>query len=116
MDAVSAWAHHSCMTFTLPRFGRRAATTLPAQTLAQPITATTPAPLQADLLMEVVLPEGRALPQVDGWTLRLWPQAVLGDATLQAHPQNAAATLAGLNAALHQQGVTTLGLIRRRAA
>ena len=75
-----------------------------------------PAPTTEDVLMEVVLPEGRALPQVDGWTLRLWPQALLGDATLQAHPQSAAATLADLNAALHQQGVTTLGLVRRRAA
>ncbi|GAA4015472.1 hypothetical protein GCM10022631_29440 [Deinococcus rubellus] len=115
MDAVSARVHHNCMTFTLPRFGRRSITTESVQPSTPSVTAA-PSALTEDVLMEVVLPEGRALPQVDGWTLRLWPQARLGDATLQAHPQNAAATLADLNAALHAQGVMTLGLVRRRAA
>lgn len=104
------------MPFTLPRFGRRAITTQPAQLLARPITATTAAPLCEDVLMEVVLPEGRALPQVEGWTLRLWPQARLGDATLQAHADDASLSLVSLTAALSAQGVMTLGLIRRRAA
>ncbi|AZI41739.1 hypothetical protein EHF33_02405 [Deinococcus psychrotolerans] len=104
------------MTFTLPRFGRRAATTQPAQLFAQPTTATPAEPLHEDVLMEVVLPEGRALPQVEGWTLRLWPQARLGDATLQAHADDGSLSLASLTAALSAQGVMTLGLVRRRAA
>ena len=116
MDAVCVQAHHGCMTFTLPRFGRRSITNQSAlSSSAQPADAPVTASSE-DVLMEVVLPEGRTLPQVDGWTLRLWPQARLGDATLQAHPQSASATLADLNAALHQQGVTSLGVIRRRAA
>lgn len=120
MDAVPARAHHGCMTFTLPRFGRRPITTRSAPTPSvQPAAASlvaAPSATTEDVLMEVVLPEGRALPHIDGWTLRLWPQARLGDATLQAHPESAAATLADLNAALHQQGVTSLGVVRRRAA
>jgi len=103
------------MTFTLPRFGRRSIIIPSVQPAAASVVAALPATTE-DVLMEVLLTEGRALPQVDGWTLRLWPQARLGDATLQAHPQSAAATLADLNAALHQQGVTSLGVIRRRAA
>ncbi|WP_161883278.1 hypothetical protein [Deinococcus alpinitundrae] len=120
MDAVPARVHYGCMTFTLPRFGRRSiithATSTPSIQPAAASVVAAPSAITEDVLMEVVLPEGRALPQVDGWTLRLWPQARLGDATLQAHPQSAAATLAELSAALHQQGVTSLGVVRRRAA
>ncbi|AWN23551.1 hypothetical protein DKM44_10200 [Deinococcus irradiatisoli] len=103
------------MTFTLPRFGRRSASLATAPVLPEPPLSERPAATQ-DVLMEVVLPAGQRLPSIPGWTLRLWPYAVLGDATLQAHPTDAQATLGSLTDALHAQGVTTLGLQRRRAA
>lgn len=107
------------MTLTLPRFSRRSIITTPAQVTplpAQISTTTTTKEVLMDVLFEVLLPEGSALPQVDGWTLRLWPQARLGDATLQAHADTATGTLKSLTAALNAQGVTALSLVRRRAA
>lgn len=64
------------------------------------------------LFMEVVLPQAKAL-SLPGWTLRLWPQARLGDATLEARAsgsQDAEDLIAGLRS----QGVQTLGPVRTR--
>ncbi len=116
MDAVSVGAHHVCMTFSLPRFGRRSAPIAQPQMAAPSLPTEVPAAVQKDVLMEVVWPAGQRLPTIPGWRLRLWPYAVLGDATLQAHAENAEATLGSLTDALQAQGVTTLGLSRRRAA
>lgn len=82
MDTLSVRTHHGGMTFTLSRFQRRAAPTAKAQQLeaAAPVSAP-----MTDVFVEVVLPQNQPLPVVPGWTLRLWPQARLGDATLQAH-------------------------------
>lgn len=70
------------------------------------------------LFMEVVLPGGRAptlpvAPFLAGWTLRLWPQARLGDATLEARAsgsQDAGDLIAGLKS----QGVQILGPVLGR--
>ena len=102
------------MTFTLPRFSRRIDTrTSPEQSATLPRTET---PKPADFLMEVVLPAGLTPIQIPGWTLKLWPQARLGDATLQAHAEDASLTYGSLTDALHAQGIQTLGVVRRRAA
>ena len=66
----------------------------------------------AALFFEVVLNTGAAL-ALPGWTLRLWPQARLGDATLEAVPQDRARTQAELLAGLSAQGIEVLGPVRR---
>ena len=118
MDSVSARAHHIDMTFTLPRFSRRTAAPAPLNLTTRPAPQPAPAaPLT--VVVEVVLPQGMqpdtALLSVYGWTLRLWPQARLGDATLQAHASSTELTLASLLDALHNQGIQTLGVSRRAA-
>jgi hypothetical protein len=64
------------------------------------------------LFFEVTL-ERSGPPALPGWTLRLWPQARLGDATLEARTEgieDVQALLDGLAA----QGVYLLGPLRRR--
>lgn len=64
------------------------------------------------LFMEVVLARNTNL-TLPGWTLRLWPQARLGDATLEARAggnQEPDDLIAGLLA----QGVQVLGPVRHR--
>ena len=56
----------------------------------QPVSVTTAQPA---VFFEVVLNSGTPLP-LPGWTLRLWPQARLGDATLEAIPEDRARTQA----------------------
>ena len=122
MDTVPARVQNTDMTFTLPRFSRRTAPahlTITAKPAPQPAPAATTDMFMADVFMEVALPQGMPLEAaqitVPGWTLRLWPQARLGDATLQAHAESAGTSLESLLHALHNQGIQTLGL-RRRAA
>ncbi|WP_424951807.1 hypothetical protein [Deinococcus sp.] len=66
------------------------------------------------VFFEVVLRPGAAsVPTLPGWTLRLWPQARLGDATLEAtpgHGQGADELLQSLKAL----GVQPLGPMRHR--
>jgi hypothetical protein len=64
------------------------------------------------LFMEVVLHREYAL-SVPGWTLRLWPQARLGDATLEARTSGAQ-TADDLIAGLRAQGIQVLGPVRHR--
>lgn len=61
-------------------FQRPTTATLPqvASTSARPQTLT------GRVLLEVIAPAGRALPNLPGWTLLSWPQARLGDLTLEA--------------------------------
>ncbi|WP_407570769.1 hypothetical protein [Deinococcus altitudinis] len=76
---------------------------------AQPVSA---GPAQPAVFFEVVLTAGAPLP-LPGWTLRLWPQARLGDATLEAIPEDRTRTHAELLAGLSAQGIEVLGPIRR---
>ncbi len=64
------------------------------------------------LFMEVVLTQGSAL-SLPGWTLRLWPQARLGDATLEARASGSQET-AELITGLRSLGVQVLGPVRTR--
>ena len=64
------------------------------------------------LFMEVVLPQGSAL-LLPGWTLRLWPQARLGDATLEARAVGSQEA-GELIASLRSLGVQVLGPVRTR--
>lgn len=62
--------------------------------------------------MEVLLPvNSNALPAIDGWTLKLWPTATFGDATLQAV---GAAPIAELTHALHLAGIEALSVTKHR--
>ncbi len=56
---------------------------------------------------------GCTTPSLPGWTVRVWPQARLGDATLEARPDGEQ-TLDGLLLGLRAQGITALGPVRRR--
>lgn len=97
--------------------------------LAQPVwpsprpadqTLPVAAPQPVILVAEVVLPGGRpaapTLPvlALPGWTLRLWPVARLGDATLEARPDSAQASAQELRAALAELGIGVLGPLRPR--
>ena len=77
---------------------------------ARPLSADTVQP--AAVFFEVVLNAGTPLP-LPGWTLRLWPQARLGDATLEAIPEDRARTQSELLAGLSAQGIEVLGPVRR---
>lgn len=67
------------------------------------------------LIAEVVLPEGHPVtPALPGWTLRLWPVARLGDATLEARPDTAQASAQDLRSALADLGIGVLGPLRPR--
>lgn len=82
-----------------------AALPLPSPAAAQPVT----------WIAEVALPEGRPVtPTLPGWTLRLWPVARLGDATLEARPDTAQASAQELRAALADLGIGVLGPLRPR--
>lgn len=64
-------------------------------------------------VFEVTVPEGQVLHPVEGWTLRLWPQARLGDGTLEARADGSEP----LSELLHQLGaqrIRPLGPIRVR--
>lgn len=93
-----------------PRPSPLAAPSLPCPASAQPVT----------LIAEVALPEGHpdapTLPvlALPGWTLRLWPVARLGDATLEARPDSAQASAQELRAALAELGIGVLGPLRPR--
>lgn len=77
----------------------------PCPASAQPVT----------LIAEVALPGGQlAAPTLPGWTLRLWPVARLGDATLEARPDSAQASAQELRAALAELGIGVLGPLRPR--
>jgi hypothetical protein len=83
---------------------------LPCPETAQPVT----------LIAEVVLPADRTaaptLPvlALPGWTLRLWPVARLGDATLEARPDTSQASAQDLRAVLAELGIGVLGPLRPR--
>lgn len=65
------------------------------------------------VVCEVALPSADHCPELEGWILRLWPQARLGDATLEARrlgSQRAEELLDGLR----RQGVTVLGPLHQR--
>lgn len=84
----------------------------------RPAQYTQPArPLHTDAVFGTVFFEvllsADTLPTVPGWTLRLWPQARLGDATLEALADGAQTT-ADLIAGLREQGVRALGPVRHR--
>ena len=64
------------------------------------------------VFFEVVLRPGSS-PAVPGWTLRLWPQARLGDATLEATPDQGQ-RVEELVQGLKSQGVQPLGPVRYR--
>lgn len=88
-----------------PRPSPLAAPSLPCPAAAQPVT----------LIAEVVLPADRtSAPILPGWTLRLWPVARLGDATLEARPDSAQASAQDLRAALAELGIGVLGPLRSR--
>ncbi|WP_407539320.1 hypothetical protein Q0M94_14285 [Deinococcus radiomollis] len=80
----------------------------PAQS-AQTVSADT---VQPAVFFEVILNAGTPLP-LPGWTLRLWPQARLGDATLEAIPEDRTRTQAELLTGLSAQGIEVLGPFRR---
>ncbi len=62
--------------------------------------------------MEVLLPvDSSALPAISGWTLKLWPAATFGDATLQAVGQG---SVSELTAALHHRGIEALTVVAHR--
>ncbi len=86
----------------------------PAQS-ASPVSTSTLAASTvqpAAVFFEVILNTCAPLP-LPGWTLRLWPQARLGDATLEAIPEDHARTQAELLAGLSAQGIEVLGPVRR---
>lgn len=62
--------------------------------------------------MEVLLPvDSDDLPRIDGWTLKLWPVATFGDATLQAIGTGA---VSDLTHALHLAGIEALSVTSHR--
>ena len=97
--------------------GRPAQSTQPAQ-YSQPAQHIQSArPLHTDavfgtVFFEVIL-TADTLPTLPGWTLRLWPRARLGDATLEARADGAQ-TAADLIAGLGAQGIRALGPARHR--
>ncbi len=67
------------------------------------------------VFFEVIL-TADTLPTLPGWTLRLWPRARLGDATLEAAPDqpDQGQAVNGLLRGLQAQGVWALGPVRGR--
>lgn len=65
------------------------------------------------LFIELIAPTPARLPDLPGWQLRAWPQARLGDLTLEARPLRAA-TPDELLGALRAAGFTPLGQPVRR--
>ena len=51
---------------------------------------------------------------VPGWTVRTWPVARLGDATLEVRADGLRDSLADLHAALRDAGISALGPVRAR--
>ncbi|WP_288403589.1 hypothetical protein [uncultured Deinococcus sp.] len=89
----------------------RALRPAPPATLPLPVPAAQP----ATLIAEVVLPErDLTAPALPGWTLRLWPVARLGDATLEARPDTPQASAQDLRAALAELGIGVLGPLHPR--
>ncbi|WP_052352024.1 hypothetical protein [Deinococcus pimensis] len=61
------------------------------------------------VFLEIVMPpEVTSTPRVDGWTLRVWPVARLGDGTLEAEPDLPGACLTFLIGRLRAAGITPL--------
>jgi hypothetical protein len=92
-----------------------------AQIPPYPVQAARPEPgvVFGNLLFEVTLSGPASLSSteltVPGWTLRLWPQARLGDATLEARPEcSESEDISALLCALAEAGVGLLGPVRRR--
>jgi len=85
----------------------------PRQPQAQSVR---PAAVFGTVFFEVVLNTGAAAPtpSLPGWALRLWPQARLGDATLEARPVDPQADpqLSDLLAGLSAQGIDILGPVK----
>ncbi|THF71334.1 hypothetical protein E7T06_03055 [Deinococcus sp. Arct2-2] len=68
-------------------------------------------------VLEITTPDSTlTVPALDGWQLRVWPVARLGDATLEARPVDAHQNAADLVHALHAHGYGTLGPVRTRRA
>ncbi|ASN80595.1 hypothetical protein [Deinococcus ficus] len=87
-----------------------AAPTLPALRLQAPHAQAA----QAVYVMEITTPDGQpAAPTLPGWTLRVWPVARLGDATLEAAGPGSPDSL---RLALTASGYGVLGPIRARSA
>ncbi|ADV68060.1 hypothetical protein [Deinococcus maricopensis] len=62
------------------------------------------------LFFEVLTPEpGADAPTLPGWQVRLWPQARLGDATVEAIPEADGARATALLTGLRAAGFTPLG-------
>lgn len=76
--------------------------------------AVRPAAVFGTVFFEVVLSGAATTPSLPGWNLRLWPQARLGDATLEASPAvpQADQHLSDLLTDLSLQGVNILGPVR----
>ena len=77
-------------------------------------------PIQTDAVFgsaffEVILTADMP-PAVPGWTLRLWSQARLGDATLEAvpYPAGQGQDIDDLLRSLQTQGIQALGPVRHR--
>ncbi len=96
---------HTTQPYLAPQF------TQPRQT-----ETVKPAAVFGTVFFEVVLNTGAAtpVPSMPGWNLRLWPQARLGDATLEASPAapRAEQDLHPLLAGLSAQGIDILGPVR----
>ncbi len=91
------------------------ARSLPAPRPVAPPTQPTPRAaggLAVTLLVEVIAPEGRALPALPGWSVTVWPHARLGDLTLEARSCGGARD--ALLGTLRDAGFTPLGLRDRR--
>ena len=97
--------------------GRPAQHTEPTQHIQPTQYVQSARPLQTDAVFGTVFFEvllsADTPPTVPGWTLRLWPRARLGDATLEARADGAQTT-ADLIAGLGEQGVRALGPVRHR--
>lgn len=96
------------MTQTHPNYSAQ----YPVQSQSTRPEATPPAEMFGTVFFEVVL-NSAASPAMTGWTLRLWPQARLGDATLEATPTDGARSESDLLTGLRAQGIEALGPVRR---
>ncbi|GGJ60835.1 hypothetical protein [Deinococcus aquiradiocola] len=109
------------ITVRTPHPYRSPVTPPPTAPLCPQAHAGTPAPVPAapaavarvfgTLFVEVILTG--PLPALPGWHVRLWPQARLGDATLEACPEREGGA-DDLRAALQAASVQALGPVRPR--
>ncbi|WP_412029726.1 hypothetical protein [Deinococcus yunweiensis] len=87
----------------------------PAPRLHLPLQTTPDDTAAPTFILEAILsgPVGQPI-ALPGWTIRAWPVARLGDATLEAQSSDPSQRAADLAVALNRIGIVPLGPIRAR--